>query len=124
MGQKVPEMVRRALDLSSSFSSCQSNLDMIKPPTEMDSSILSIPSISSEIADPAKLMEESTLEDVAPPTLMEEVSGATKTLVPDDKTYTIDDGNNDMSTCHDITDVFDESQEPTLTLGKLILKYI
>ena len=24
---------------------------------------------------------------------------------------------NEQSTCHDITDVFDESQEPTLTLG-------
>ena len=65
-GQKVPEMVRRALgqvetqspsawnvstDLSSSISSCQSNLDNIKPPTDMDSSILSIASISSEIAE-------------------------------------------------------------------------
>ena len=58
-GQKVPEMVRRALaisqgpeqDLSSSISSCQSNIDNIKPPTDMDSSILSIASISSEIAE-------------------------------------------------------------------------
>ena len=65
------------------------------------------------------------LDDVAPPTLMEEVSGADVTLVPDDKTYTIE-GNevmkkaeciDDLSTCHDITDVFDESQDPTLTLG-------
>lgn len=113
----VPEMVRRALDLSSSFSSCQSNLDNIKPPTEMDSSFLSIASISSEVAD----LKGTILDDVNPPTLMDEVSGANdKTLVPDDKTYTIDDGNNakdDLSTCHDITDVFDESQEPTLTLG-------
>ena len=29
-GQKVPEMVRRALELSSSFSSCQSNLDKLR----------------------------------------------------------------------------------------------
>ena len=58
-GQKVPEMVRRALaisqgpdqDLSSSISSCQSNIDNIKPPTDMDSSFLSIASISSEIAE-------------------------------------------------------------------------
>ena len=118
--------MRRALDLSSSFSSCQSNLDNIKPPTEMDSSILSIASISSEVAD-SRL---TILDDVAPPTLMEEVSGADITLVPDDnvpddKTYTIE-GNevmkkaeciDDLSTCHDITDVFDESQDPTLTLG-------
>merc|ERR1719266_872872 len=60
---------------------------------------------------------------------MEEVSGADITLVaPDDKTYTIDgnvpmspmkkfDNLDDVSTCHDITDVFDESQDPTLTLG-------
>ena len=33
------------------FFSCQSNLDNIKPPTDMDSSILSIASISSEIAE-------------------------------------------------------------------------
>ena len=113
-GQKVPEMVRRALDLSSSFSSCQSNLDNIKPPTEMDSSILSIASISSEVAD-LKSENLTILNDVEPPTLMDEVSGADKTLVPvpDDRTYTIDDGNNELSTCHDITDVFDE----TLTLG-------
>ena len=123
-GQKVPEMVRRALELSSSFSSCQSNLDNIKPPTEMDSSILSIASISSEIADQERTVfnkeieqedDKTALDDVAPPTLMDEVSGAqTKTLVPDDKTYTINqDQDPEQSTCHDITDVFDE----TLTLG-------
>jgi hypothetical protein len=42
--------------MSSSLSSCQSNLDNIKPPTlmddlELDNSILSIASISSELAD-------------------------------------------------------------------------
>lgn len=69
------------------------------------------------------------LDEVAPPTLMEEVSGATKTLVPDDfdeipmgNTYTIDNNDNagihgDQSTYQDVTDIFDESQEPTLTLG-------
>ena len=118
--------VRRALDLSSSFSSCQSNLDNIKPPTEMDSSIMSIASISDEVTDYSKI---TVLDDVGPPTLMEEVSGADITLVAhDDKTYTIDgnvpmspmkkfDNLDDVSTCHDITDVFDESQDPTLTLG-------
>ena len=121
-GQKVPEMVRRALvgqveaDLSSSISgssSCQSNLDNIKPPPDMDSSILSIASISSEIAESFHNSAETTdrdktltsprllddededktaLDEVAPPTLMEEVSGATKTLVgevPVGNTYTI-----------------------------------
>ena len=127
-GQKVPEMVRRALELSSSFSSCQSNLDNIKPPTEMDSSILSIASISSEVADQERTIlnkellqleedcDKTALDDVAPPTLMDEVSGATKTLVADDKTYTVNGQDPDpdlQSTCHDITDVFDE----TLTLG-------
>ena len=186
-GNFVPEMVRRGLgaaggqtsnsfgannvtiatsssyydDLTSSLSSCQSNLDNIKPPTimddnrfmdQMDNSILSIASISSEIA-PIDIMEKSTgfgryagleitnntvdhktneidkdkiiatyvtdldtkawdeeavseacctaLEDIAPPTLMEEVSGCTKTLVANrlenqdgrernsDQTYTI-----------------------------------
>ena len=118
--------VRRALDLSSSFSSCQSNLDNIKPPTEMDSSIMSIASISDEVTDYSKI---TVLDDVGPPTLMEEVSGADITLVAhDDKTYTVDgnvpmspmkkfDNLDDVSTCHDITDVFDESQDPTLTLG-------
>jgi len=102
-GQKVPEMVRRALgqveqfdekiastDLSSSISryvyyfigkknlreiihgpifffSCQSNLDNIKPPTDMDSSILSIASISSEIAEvnnhPTSVDNSTTLID-------------------------------------------------------------
>ena len=150
-------------DLSCSLSSCQSNLDNIKPPTimddqrfmdQMDNSILSIASISSEIA-PLDMMEKSTgsgklsafevihyndesnvtnnnnnkeitshsiepvtnvceeepisdacctaLEDIAPPTLMEDVSGCTKTLVEEtlrnvqrsrdgrdsDQTYTI-----------------------------------
>ena len=146
-GQKVPEMVRRALgqvqveDLSSSLSSCQSNLDNIKQPTDMDSSILSIASISSEIAEMNnssdlsadktlvlnRLLQEedddkTALDEVAPPTLMEEVSGAaTKTLVADidiGNTYTIDNGDHgDQSTYQDVTDIFDESQEPTLTLG-------
>ena len=62
---------------------------------------------------------------------MEEVSGATKTLVPGEdfdeipmgNTYTIDNNNDnagihgDQSTYQDVTDIFDESQEPTLTLG-------
>ena len=56
---------------------------------------------------------------------MEEVSGATTTLVADldpeevpvGNTYTIDDGHGDQSTYQDVTDIFDESQEPTLTLG-------
>ena len=73
--------------------------------------------------------EKTALDEVAPPTLMEEVSGATKTLVPDDfdeipmgNTYTIDNNDNagihgDQSTYQDVTDIFDESQEPTLTLG-------
>ena len=185
-GSFVPELVRRALggvsnsqnlntlgsstistsyydDLTSSISSCQSNLDNIKPPTimddqrfmdQMDNSILSIASISSEIA-PTDGLERSTgsgklssydmtssngesneitikgnehvnfyvtepstnafqeepiseacctaLEDIAPPTLMDDVSGCTKTLVAEmppkaqdrreehdsDQTYTI-----------------------------------
>ena len=183
-GNFVPELVRRALggvsttqnlnvlgsntntitssyydDLTSSISSCQSNLDNIQPPTIMDdaimdNSILSIASISSEIA-PTEGMDNSTssgkfssmdtthtidqssdttlkdnkgavfetpkpitnycgedaiseacctaLDDIAPPTLMDDVSGCTKTLVAEshpkvlksleerdsDQTYTI-----------------------------------
>jgi hypothetical protein len=186
-GSFVPELVRRALggvssgqnlntfgpsvvgtsnisssyydDMTSSISSCQSNLDNIKPPTimddqrfmdQMDNSILSIASISSEIA-PIDGMQKSTgsgkipifeimnneannetlssfnmnssvnandsilklcdeepismscctaLDDIAPPTLMDDVSGCTRTLIADslprhqenrdsDQTYTI-----------------------------------
>ena len=185
-GNFVPELVRRALggvpsgpnlntfgangnvisssyydDLTSSISSCQSNLDNIRPPTimddqrfmdQMDNSILSIASISSEVA-PTEGMDKSTssgkfssmetthtieassdstlknnkvaasattksnicddegiseacctaLEDIAPPTLMDDVSACTKTLVAEsapklsktledrdsDQTYTI-----------------------------------
>ena len=70
-GFLVPETVRRALsgsagtkfssnnggsteDLSGCSSSCQSNLENIRPPTvmeDMDNSILSIASLSSEVAD-------------------------------------------------------------------------
>ena len=147
-GHVVPEMVRRALgvsgsspltgsfdEMSCSLSSCQSNLDNIQPPTimdDMDNSILSIASISSEVAEPPDVMAEpsvadaTALEDIVPPSAMEEVSGCmtTHTLVADPppvesdgQTYTIqpDGGDHDQSTCQDITDVFDK--ESTLTLG-------
>ena len=208
-------------DLTSSMSSCQSNLDNIKPPTimdEMDNSILSIASLSSEVADSAdaggaaaaerikimgssaesghcvarssssrslgseqildsanadqvdknnssshccsanvvsngtndsptltrKLMEEEDvsclneapdLDDIAPPTTMDEVSGAlltSRTLVAPGPaaaagaTYTVNgegeiiiNDDHDQSTCRDITDVFDDDTttiEPTITL--------
>ena len=187
-GAAVPEVVRRALgssvvpnnqtnnvfgqsastisssyydDLTSSLSSCQSNLDNIKPPTimddpgildQMDNSILSIASISSEIA-PFDGMEKSTgpgkinqfeviynndgssdnnnavnklsnmnrsknfegatcevepiseacctaLEDIAPPTLMDDVSGCSQTLIaekPDDMKRRSMDYNSDQT---------------------------
>ncbi|XP_040564630.1 uncharacterized protein [Lepeophtheirus salmonis] len=176
-GYTVPEMVRRAIGITkgisnediSSLSSCQSNLDNIKAPTildDMDNSILSIASISSEVAcvnmgssgdsgsNPGQSLNSeqifelirpeaeeihaqcmalssnaeeediTTLEDIAPPTLLDELTTTTsKTLVPEIKgadglTYTVDDPVDGLSTCHDITDVFDdETIEPTLTLG-------
>ena len=167
-GHVVPEMVRRALgvsvtnnlnatsfeDMSSSLSSCQSNLDNIKPPTlmddlELDNSILSIASISSELADGEAKMGSSNdsmhivsryinlndtsvaditeINDIMPPSAMDEVSGVltSKTLVADapaqGATYTVEGfaaANNDadQSTYQDLTDVFDDSVEPTLTL--------
>eukprot|EP00096_Caligus_rogercresseyi_P006290 TRINITY_DN2262_c0_g1_i2.p1 TRINITY_DN2262_c0_g1~~TRINITY_DN2262_c0_g1_i2.p1 ORF type:complete len:1565 (-),score=560.74 TRINITY_DN2262_c0_g1_i2:406-5100(-) len=165
-GYTMPEMVRRAIgvskgtsneDISCSLSSCQSNLDNIRAPTlleDMDNSILSIASISSEVAGgnmgssgdsgsnpglnseqifdlirpeaeeiTAQCMalsaeEVTKLEDIAPPTLLDELTS--KTLVPEGGglTYTVDDPAEGLSTCHDITDVFDdETIEPTLTLG-------
>ena len=166
-GHVVPEMVRRALgvannlnatsfeDMSSSLSSCQSNLDNIRPPTlmddlELDNSILSIASISSEMADVDAKMGSSNdsmnavsrcinlndtsvaditeINDILPPSAMDEVSGVltSKTLVADvpaaGATYTVEAANNvlcdaDQSTYQDLTDVFDDSVEPTLTLG-------
>jgi len=166
-GHVVPEMVRRALgvannlnatsfeDMSSSLSSCQSNLDNIRPPTlmddlELDNSILSIASISSEMADADAKMGSSNdsmnavsrcinlndtsvaditeINDIMPPSAMDEVSGVltSKTLVADapaaGATYTVEPANNalcdaDQSTYQDLTDVFDDSVEPTLTLG-------
>jgi len=168
-GHVVPEMVRRALgvsvtnnlnatsfeDMSSSLSSCQSNLDNIRPPTlmddlELDNSILSIASISSEMADGEAKMASSgdsgnavsrcinlndvsvadmtEINDILPPSAMDEVSGVltSKTLVADapvpGATYTVEPAANaicdaDQSTYQDITDVFDDSVEPTLTLG-------
>ena len=162
-GHVVPEMVRRALgvtnnlnatsfeDMSSSLSSCQSNLDNIKPPTfmddlELDNSILSIASISSELADGDAKMGSSNdsmhvvsrcinlnetsiadvteIADILPPSAMDEVSGVltSKTLVADapaqGATYTVEGGANDadQSTYQDLTDIFDDSIEPTLTL--------
>lgn len=68
-GFAVPEMVRRALGVGgnpakdgsnedlSSLSSCQSNLDNIKPPTlmedggDMDNSMMSLASLNSEVVD-------------------------------------------------------------------------
>ena len=101
-------------EMSCSLSSCLSNLDNIQPPTlmddpEMDNSIVSIASISSEIVEDddtttppigweENLLEKPKFEEVddqvttiteidhiAPPTLMEEVSGCqtSKTLVAD-----------------------------------------
>ncbi|CAB4061798.1 APC [Lepeophtheirus salmonis] len=155
-GYTVPEMVRRAIGIT-------------KAPTildDMDNSILSIASISSEVAcvnmgssgdsgsNPGQSLNSeqifelirpeaeeihaqcmalssnaeeediTTLEDIAPPTLLDELTTTTsKTLVPEIKgadglTYTVDDPVDGLSTCHDITDVFDdETIEPTLTLG-------
>ena len=189
-GNGIPAVVSRALgvsnssglleDMSSSVSSCQSNLDNIRPPTlmeNMDNSILSITSITSEIAPEglninteslnseqiielvkpsadavealvrnaaAQLtssMDNSTLEarimsmkknsqdddtqivDVAPPTLMDDISGVQSSLTlvapnQDGATYVIDPAVDDQSTYRDITDVFDDdtTMEPTLTL--------
>jgi DNA uptake protein ComE-like DNA-binding protein len=123
-GHIVPEMVRRALgvtnnlnatsfeDMSSSLSSCQSNLDNIRPPTimddlDLDNSILSIASISSEFADgdakmgssaesanaesrcinlnEVSVAEMTEINDILPPSSLDEVSGVltSKTLVAD-----------------------------------------
>ena len=123
-GHVVPEMVRRALgvtnnlnatsfdDMSSSLSSCQSNLDNIRPPTlmddlDLDNSILSIASISSEFADgdakmgssadsgnavsrcinlnDVSVAEMTEINEIQPPSAMDEVSGVltSKTLVAD-----------------------------------------
>ena len=86
--RKIPEPVRRALgpnistippsannagsvedlSLGSSASSCQSNLENIRPPTimaDMDNSILSIASIHSEVAD-TDLNTEQIFQHVSP----------------------------------------------------------
>ena len=133
-------------DSSSSASSCISNLDNIKPPTimdDMDNSILSIESLAtSEVADhpanpskipssPARRLKDMcensmvasrNLNDIGPPSLMDDVTGASmtsKTLVPEaGATYVIEGDEVGQSTCHDVTDVFDDDTliEPTLTL--------
>ncbi len=144
-GFTVPAMVRRALgsdvkgsneDLSSVSSSCQSNLDNIRPPTimeDMDNSIVSIASLNSEVAADVRdhpqavdspslagkmgsLAEDGGLSAIDQPTLVDDLTLTSHTLVAPANgdggaTYTVDGGEiaeAGLSTCHDVTDAFDD----------------
>merc|ERR1719318_1431408 len=182
VGSTVPLAVRRALGGSglgslsaedlSSMSSCHSNIDNIMPPTmmdemDMDNSMMSVTSISSEVAaaltgsgksddTSASLTSEAIreivmpvgqaveafeepsisfdrlavtcasvsqdLEQVCPPTVMEDMTLTQDTVTlkhnPGAATYTVgaEDGGDTIA---DVTDAFDEESvvEPTLTAG-------
>ena len=96
----VPEMMRRALGGAgssgaavppgmaesaeglSSLSSCQSNLDLVKPPSfmeelDMENSMLSLDSIRSEVAEPRGAPAD-TLAALEPPSLFNELGEPTE----------------------------------------------
>ena len=140
--RKIPAMVRRALGdqevdgNNSMASSCHSNLDNVVPPSfleadDMESSMISVASITSEVADPRH--SPPSMTSSIPSEVMAAIEGpahqiakmlqrdvrhqssTTVTLTAGEETSTYQEvtelDRDDTLGCHDITDTFHSADE-------------